>query len=137
MLERIKAKRESGEGGFTLIELLLVIVILGILAAVVVFSVKGITDRGTSATCKSTRSAMQTAAEAVYAQTGLYPTSVNPGMASFINTDTVWAPAGNAISDRQTTPNWTLTYAAVAALPGPPIVPASFTVTAAPAAACV
>ena len=32
--------------GFTLIELLIVIVILGILATVVVFSVRGLTDPG-------------------------------------------------------------------------------------------
>ena len=32
--------------GFTLVELLIVIVILGILATVTVFAVRGITDRG-------------------------------------------------------------------------------------------
>jgi prepilin-type N-terminal cleavage/methylation domain-containing protein len=40
--------------GFTLIELLIVIVILGILAAVVVFAVNGITDRGEKSACKAT-----------------------------------------------------------------------------------
>jgi prepilin-type N-terminal cleavage/methylation domain-containing protein len=75
MFERIKAKRESGEGGFTLIELLLVIVILGILAAVVVFSVRGITDRGTGASCNATLSSTKTGVEAYYAKQGTYPTT--------------------------------------------------------------
>jgi prepilin-type N-terminal cleavage/methylation domain-containing protein len=77
MLERLKARRESGEGGFTLIELLLVIVILGILAAVVVFSVRGIADRGSGASCNATVSATKTAAEAFYAKNGRYPATFN------------------------------------------------------------
>ena len=46
-------ERAREEAGFTLIELLIVIVILGILAGVVVFSVGGITDRGNVAACKT------------------------------------------------------------------------------------
>ena len=45
MLARIRAAREN-ESGFTLIELLIVIVILGVLSGIVVFSVSGITSRG-------------------------------------------------------------------------------------------
>ena len=37
--------------GFTLVELLIVIVILGVLATVTVFAVRGITDRGTTTAC--------------------------------------------------------------------------------------
>jgi general secretion pathway protein G len=37
--------------GFTLVELLIVIVILGILATVTVFAVRGITDRGQENAC--------------------------------------------------------------------------------------
>jgi len=37
--------------GYTMVELLVVIVILGILAAVVVFAVTGITDKGQSSAC--------------------------------------------------------------------------------------
>ena len=37
--------------GFTLVEMLIVIVILGILATVTVFAVRGITDRGEKASC--------------------------------------------------------------------------------------
>ena len=37
---------EEKDEGFTLVELLIVIVILGILATIVVFAVRGITDQG-------------------------------------------------------------------------------------------
>jgi prepilin-type N-terminal cleavage/methylation domain-containing protein len=59
--------------GFTLIELLIVIVILGILAAVVVFAVNGITDRGEKSACKADYETMGVALEAYNAQTGDYP----------------------------------------------------------------
>ena len=39
------------DGGFTLVELLVVIVVLGVLAAVTVFAVRGITDRGEENAC--------------------------------------------------------------------------------------
>jgi prepilin-type N-terminal cleavage/methylation domain-containing protein len=65
----------QGEEGFTLIELLIVIIILGILAAIVVFSVSGITDRGSAAACKSDAATVQTASEAYYAQNGTYAPS--------------------------------------------------------------
>ena len=57
------------EQGFTLIELLVVIVILGVLAAVVVFAVNGITDRGHSSACKSEVATLNTAIQAFYAKT--------------------------------------------------------------------
>jgi len=67
---------ETGDGGFTLIELLVVIVILAILAAVVVFAVGGITDKGTTSSCKSDTKTLQTAEEAFFANnnTSLYTT---------------------------------------------------------------
>ena len=63
--------------GFTLIELLIVIVILGILAAVVVFAVGGITDRGNDSACAADRKTLEVAVEAYYAQTRSYPGNVN------------------------------------------------------------
>jgi general secretion pathway protein G len=67
VLQRSMEKRRSGESGFTLVELLVVIVILGILAAIVVFAVGGITDKGTTASCKADQSSLETAEEAAYA----------------------------------------------------------------------
>jgi general secretion pathway protein G len=56
--------------GFTLIELLIVIVILGILATVVVFSVRGITDESQQNSCDTDQRTMQVAVEAYFAQYG-------------------------------------------------------------------
>ncbi len=72
--DRLAAKRRQDEG-FTLIELLVVIVILGVLATVVVFSVGGITNRGDVAACQADRSTVEIAVEAFRAQslTGVYP----------------------------------------------------------------
>ena len=65
----------SREQGFTLAELLVVVVILGILAAVVVFAVGNSTDNAKSSACDAERSTLETAIEAYRAQTGEYPTS--------------------------------------------------------------
>lgn len=60
--------------GLHLIELLIVIVILGVLAGIVVFSVSGITDRGNVAACKTEVKTVATAQEANYAKLGSYAT---------------------------------------------------------------
>ncbi len=64
----------GSEGGFTLIELLVVITILGILAAVVVFAVGGLGDKGQGAACKTDYTEIQTAEEAYFAKAGSYGT---------------------------------------------------------------
>ena len=56
--------------GFTLVELLIVIVILGILATIVVFAVRGITDQGQASSCKATAKTYEVAIEAYYANYG-------------------------------------------------------------------
>jgi prepilin-type N-terminal cleavage/methylation domain-containing protein len=56
--------------GFTLVELLIVIVILGILATVTVFAVRGITDQGQTSACSADQKTLETAAETWFAQYG-------------------------------------------------------------------
>jgi type II secretion system protein G len=80
MLKHLKASDEwseksLGAKGFTLIELLVVVVILGILAAVVVFAVSGIRNDAQNNACKTESRTLATAVEAYYAQYGGYPSS--------------------------------------------------------------
>jgi prepilin-type N-terminal cleavage/methylation domain-containing protein len=91
MLQHSMRKKRAGEGGFTLIELLIVIVILGILAAVVVFAVGGITDKGTTSACKSDKKTVETAEEAYFAQNGSYTSIAGLLSATLLRE----APSGN------------------------------------------
>jgi general secretion pathway protein G len=70
MYQKLCHRMNKDESGFTLVELLVVIVILGILAAIVVFSVRGITDKGKDSACKTDLNMLITAEESHFAQKG-------------------------------------------------------------------
>jgi prepilin-type N-terminal cleavage/methylation domain-containing protein len=55
---------ESPESGFTLIELLIVIVVLGILAAIVIFSLTGVTGQSQAAACNTDAKSVEVAVAA-------------------------------------------------------------------------
>ena len=87
MKDKIRQYQEHGSEGFTLIELLIVIVIIGILAAIVVFSVSGVTNNGAAASCKQTLNEVQTAVEAYYANnSNAYPSSLGSLVPSYLKT---------------------------------------------------
>jgi prepilin-type N-terminal cleavage/methylation domain-containing protein len=88
---------KKNEKGFTLVELLIVIVILGILATIVVFSVRGLTGKANTNSCKIDHRSMSTAIEAYFADTGAYPTGSAQLMPTFMEkVSTKWAYAGGA-----------------------------------------
>jgi general secretion pathway protein G len=117
MLARLhKAREEADESGFTLIELLIVIVILGILAAIVVFSVGGITDKGTASACQTDVKIVDTAAEAFYAQPPAaaphpYATTIGDLVTyGFLHGDSVFKPgSGTSVSTTGSNP-YTITF---------------------------
>lgn len=72
MFKRLHQARTDDEAGFTLVELLVVIVILGILAAVVVFAVGGIKDKGGKSACEIDKRTIATAEEAYFSNKSMY-----------------------------------------------------------------
>lgn len=68
---------KNQDKGFTLVELLIVIVILGILATVTVFAVRGITDRGQENACNVDERTLSTAIESFYASYQEDPADLN------------------------------------------------------------
>ena len=82
--QRLQAARKA-DGGFTLIELLIVIVILGVLAGVVVFSVQFVNDRGNKAACRTDVKNVETAVEGYYAQNGKFPNLLDDLKPTYLN----------------------------------------------------
>ncbi len=93
--QRIQRRRAAGEieGGFTLIELLIVIVVLGILAAIVVFALGGVTGKSTAAACQSDAKTVGIGVSALMAEN---PTVTGTGQLN----------AGTVAGDTSTVGNW-------------------------------
>jgi general secretion pathway protein G len=88
VLERLPAVRDRQYGddcpdsatptttrdrGFTLTELLITIIILGVLAAIVVFAVAAFQNQGKQVACHTDKKDVELAAEAYYATNNAYP----------------------------------------------------------------
>jgi prepilin-type N-terminal cleavage/methylation domain-containing protein len=68
MIQSLKKRLQNQEDGFTLVELLVVIVILGILAAIVVLAVGGITNKGQESAKATDKRTLEAAEEAFFAK---------------------------------------------------------------------
>jgi prepilin-type N-terminal cleavage/methylation domain-containing protein len=79
------------ESGFTIVELLVVIVVIGILAAITIVSYAGITGRAKTTQASSLADSVQSVAEAMNADNGYYPKTIALLTAGSISTK---LPAG-------------------------------------------
>lgn len=97
ILNNIKTRQK--DGGFTIVELLVVIVVIGILAAITIVSYSGITARATTQANKSNASSIASAAMVVYANTGVYPVPVagSAGNYTALNASDAKMPTGLTI----------------------------------------
>jgi general secretion pathway protein G len=107
MLAQLKQKK-SEQGGFTLIELLIVIIILGILAAIVVFAVGTTRHDSVANSCKTNVKAIQLSAESVNTQTGSYP--AGPADASTATNPLVTPQAGALLKSFPTSSDYSLRW---------------------------
>jgi prepilin-type N-terminal cleavage/methylation domain-containing protein len=74
------------ERGFTLVELLIVVVILGILAAVVVFAVGNLSENAQEKACATEQKTVETAIQAYMVQNaGVIPTAAQLEAANLIS----------------------------------------------------
>lgn len=71
--ERRKRKRK----GFMILELIIVVAIIGVLAAMAVPNLTGLTDEAKVARIRSDISTLGTAAEVYYVKNGVYPASLD------------------------------------------------------------
>ena len=103
LIQRMVAKKD--EGGFTLVEMLVVNFIMAILAAIVVFAVNGVNDRGQGAACDTDEHTLIVAEEANFAANGSYTADqddlVDNGFLhspSTMHTVTLGGPAGYIVN---------------------------------------
>ena len=84
-------RRRSNQDGFTLIEIMVVILILGLLATIVVQSLRGATDKAKRVKAQADIAEIKTGLDRYYLDAGSYPTS-DQGLESLVA-----APSGGTM----------------------------------------
>ena len=103
--ELLARREEQGFDGFTLIELLIVIVVLGILAATVIFALAGVTGQTKTAACNSDAKSVEVAVEAYHSSPD-NPSNAWPGsIADLTSTNKLGAKSGPFLRQAPSTTN--------------------------------
>jgi general secretion pathway protein G len=89
----MKSKRR-GQEGFTLIEIMVVIMILGLLATIVVQSLRGAADKARRTKAQADISELKTALDRYYLDNGFYPTT-DQGLQALVTPPTSGQVPGN------------------------------------------
>ncbi len=112
---------KSKDQGFTIVELLIVIVVIGILAALVVTTFTGIQQKARNTERQTDVKAIHGQVEAYYAQNGKYPTLANLNDATFrtanmkgLDEEALKDPKGSASTLAGTAAANTYSYAVLA-----------------------
>jgi prepilin-type N-terminal cleavage/methylation domain-containing protein len=85
-IEQRRNDEDASNYGFTLIELLIVIIVIGILAAIVIFSLTGVSGQSKTAACTADAKSVEIAADAYQAKFSTWPASVAALTPSYLHT---------------------------------------------------
>ena len=127
MLKQMQERRGSDEG-FTLIELLIAIVVIGVLSAVVIVGIGGLTNNGKAGACAASRDATKAGLAVHYSNNaGAYPATVQVMVTANeleLSGGTSITPPAAAVLEAVHGTGWSFTYTpAVAASPVvPPVI---------------
>jgi prepilin-type N-terminal cleavage/methylation domain-containing protein len=109
------------EKGFTLIELLVAIVVVGILTAVAIVGIAGVTDSAKGATCTATIDSARAGVVSYYGSQNpnVYPTTfaqmtapAAPAQPTLVLNGGVQNPTGTTLTDNGSPTKWTITLGA-------------------------
>ena len=110
IINNLKVIRESR--GFTIVELLVVIVVIGILAAITLVSYTGVTSKANTVTNKHNADNVRRAAQIVYTNTGVFPatSATSATVITNLNASDAKIPSSLTVTNGAVTSGTAITY---------------------------